>query len=309
MSQKNKIIVLLISLIAIVGIPTGVLWGLDQAYKNSFEQVEARAEKEKLEKEKNKEVELTKKIEEENKKFGFATLLKDGIPDEKYGSYQPKTFAVDWKTNFGDIKLNLNSTDAPKTVESFVRVMDRKSIENSGIHRIVIQPNFAVIQGGDFDKKNGQGGQSGFYLSEQKPNNIPDELWAIKPTINNDTGQTDGGKFINPELYAGFNTATGSVEYQKGLILMAKTSQPDSASSQFFVTLDKTILPAQYTVFGTVDKSSLGTLDKIKSEVKPVKVVAETEDPENQEATKIEEVTDGKPSKEIKIEKTEVKIV
>jgi Cyclophilin type peptidyl-prolyl cis-trans isomerase/CLD len=180
MSQKNKIIVLLISLIAIVGIPTGVLWGLDQAYKNSFEQVEARAEKEKLEKEKNKEVELTKKIEEENKKFGFATLLKDGIPDEKYGSYQPKTFAVDWKTNFGDIKLNLNSTDAPKTVESFVRVMDRKSIENSGIHRIVIQPNFAVIQGGDFDKKNGQGGQSGFYISEQKPNNIPDELWAIK---------------------------------------------------------------------------------------------------------------------------------
>jgi cyclophilin family peptidyl-prolyl cis-trans isomerase len=90
---------------------------------------------------------------------------------------------------------------------------------------------------------------------------------------------------------------------------MAKTSQPDSASSQFFVTLDKTILPAQYTVFGTVDKSSLGTLDKIKSEVKPVKVIAETEDPENQEATKIEEVTDGKPSKEIKIEKTEVKIV
>jgi cyclophilin family peptidyl-prolyl cis-trans isomerase len=309
MSQKNKIIVLLISLIAIVGIPAGVLWGLGQAHDNTFEQVEARLEKEKLEEDKAKEVELAKKIEEENKKYGFATSLKDGIPDDKYGNYQPKSFAVDWKTNFGDIKINLNSKDAPKTVESFVRVMDRKALDNSSIHRIVIQPNFAVIQGGDYDKKNGQGGQSGFYVSEQKPNNVPDELWAIKPTVNNETGQTDGGKFINPELYAGFNTATGSVEYQKGLILMAKTSQPDSASSQFFVTLDKTVLPAQYTVFGTVDQSTFGTLDKIKQEVKPVKVIADSEDQENQEATKIEETTDGKPSKEIKIQKTEVKIV
>ena len=53
---------------------------------------------------------------------------------------------------------------------------------------------------------------------------------------------------------------------------MANTGQPDSATSQFFITLRDTVLPAGYTAFAVVLPESFGVLDKIYDEVEPVKI-------------------------------------
>ena len=304
----SKILVLIITIASIIAIPVGVIKFFTVAHQESSDVKQAKEEADKLEKAKTTELEFSKKISDENTKLGFQTSLKNSKPDDKYGvNTNGKTnnkWQVNWSTNFGDLKINLDSKDAPKTIENFVRLNDRGVYNNTFIHRIVKTTNFGVIQGGDFDKQNGRGGQSAFYIDENNANNVPDELWTIAPTIDNGTGLTKGGVFRNPSLYNNFDEAQGRVEYAKGLILMAKIQAPDSASSQFFVTFDKTILPAQYTVFGSIDPTTLSVLDKIKAEVNPVKqsVNNTTGNPETAPALD----GDGVPDKLIKITQSTV---
>lgn len=210
----------------------------------------------------------------------------------KFDQNKSWDLAMDIK-NFGEIKLNLKSEYAPKTVENFVRLSYRDYFNNSIFHRMVEQPGFSVIQGGDGDKRNGQGGKSAFYISETEKQNIPDEIWITAPeftTVGETNTLVNKPEFRFPSLYGNFDTDSGSVTYKKGLILMAKTSEPNSASSQFFVTLTDTTLPAQYTIFGTVDSSSFAVLDKITKEVNPIAA--------SKEGTETIS-TDGKPSKEL----------
>ncbi|MDX1373389.1 MAG: peptidylprolyl isomerase, partial [Nitrososphaeraceae archaeon] len=56
------------------------------------------------------------------------------------------------------------------------------------------------------------------------------------------------------------------IPHKKGILSMARTSDPDSAGSQFFiVTRDSQFLDNQYTVFGRVIEG-LDIVDKIASE-------------------------------------------
>ncbi len=54
----------------------------------------------------------------------------------------------------------------------------------------------------------------------------------------------------------------GSETYPAGTVAMAKTMMPDSGGSQFFLVYDETPLPADYTVFGTMDAKGLAALRK-----------------------------------------------
>ena len=174
--------------------------------------------------------------------------------------------------DFGEIKINTKIDYAPKTVESFVRLAYRSYFNGTPIHRMVKQDNFKVIQGGDGQKQTGEGGQSAFYLNVSEPGQLPDELWTVTPvfTKEGDVNKlTNEPKFRDSSLYTDFNADNGTVTYKKGLILMAKTSQPNTATSQFFITLDKTVLPAEYTVFGVIDDSTMSVLDKILTDVTP----------------------------------------
>lgn len=219
---------------------------------------------------------------------------------------QNKEFQVGFKlNNYDEIKISLKTDWAPKTVENFIRLAYRNVYEGVAIHRIVKTDNFSVIQGGDTDNANGQGGKSAFYISSDNKQEIPDELWSVAPefgtTVDTQGKLLNDPKFRAPDLYSNFSKDTGQVEYRKGLILMAKTSQPNSATSQFFVTLDKTILPAQYTVFGVVDSSSFATLDKIRNEINPTADKAQTSSSASDQP-----VTDGKPDKNLYTEKVSI---
>jgi cyclophilin family peptidyl-prolyl cis-trans isomerase len=75
-----------------------------------------------------------------------------------------------------------------------------------------------------------------------------------------DPSGTGMGKSKKPDLKAEFN----DVQHQKGIVSMARASDPNSANSQFFIMLaDVPSLNGQYTVFGKV-LSGMEAVDKIR---------------------------------------------
>jgi len=128
-----------------------------------------------------------------------------------------KNKAVLITTNEGTFMIELFPEDAPNTVNNFLKLIESGYYDGTVFHRII--PNF-MIQTGD-------------------PNTIgPDSdrsLWG------------QGGPGYN--LKAEFNSRS----HLRGIVSMARATDPDSAGSQFFiVTSDSTFLDRQYTVFGEV---------------------------------------------------------
>ena len=235
---------------------------------------------------KNQKKELKSKIDAENKAIDF----------NENKSWNMKVEIE----NFGSLNIKLNGSDAPKTVENFVRLGYRGYFENTSFHRIVKEDNFAVIQGGDKEKGDGTGGKSSFYISDNNPGFVPDELWSVAPSF----GQNENGenvalnepKLRASDLYKNYDNKTGLVTYPKGAIAMAKTSSPNSASSQFFIMLKDTQLPAEYTIFAKISDDSFNVLDKIYSQISPVA---------SQNAGS---QGDGKPDKPLKITKVSLSL-
>lgn len=142
----------------------------------------------------------------------------------------PSRELVVLETTKGNITLELFPYAAPKHVESFLNLAKSGFYDGTIFHRII--QDF-VIQGGDPNTK----------LSEYER-----ERWG-----------TGGPNFT---LNAEFN----DIPHKKGILSMARTSDPDSAGSQFFiVTRDSQFLDNQYTVFGRVIEG-LDIVDKIASE-------------------------------------------
>jgi cyclophilin family peptidyl-prolyl cis-trans isomerase len=56
---------------------------------------------------------------------------------------------------------------------------------------------------------------------------------------------------------------TPDTTYPRGTIAMAKTSDPNTTGSQFFLCFVDTTLPPQYTVVGTIDEPGIGVLEKV----------------------------------------------
>ena len=119
------------------------------------------------------------------------------------------------KTNFGDIEFSLLPDIAPETVRNFLQLAKSGFYNETLFHRVI--PGF-MIQGGDPNTKE------------------PDKsTWG------------QGGPGYN--LKAEFNSRS----HLRGIVSMARATDPDSAGSQFFiVTSDSTFLDRQYTVFGEV---------------------------------------------------------
>ncbi|WP_414940405.1 peptidylprolyl isomerase [Amycolatopsis sp. cmx-11-51] len=53
------------------------------------------------------------------------------------------------------------------------------------------------------------------------------------------------------------------IKYGRGLLAMAKTQQPNSGGSQFFMVYGEAELPAEYSVFGSISDEGLKVLDKV----------------------------------------------
>ena len=129
------------------------------------------------------------------------------------------------KTDFGSIKFTLLPDIAPETVRNFSKLAGSGFYNGTLFHRVI--PGF-MIQGGDPNTK-----------SSDK------SMWG------------QGGPGYN--LKAEFNSRS----HLRGIVSMARATDPDSAGSQFFiVTSDSTFLDKQYTVFGEVTEG-MEVADKI----------------------------------------------
>ena len=125
---------------------------------------------------------------------------------------------------YGTIEVTLNANAAPITVANFCHLAEDGFYDGLTFHRVV--PGF-MIQGGD-PAGDGTGGSD----------------------------QTIAGEFAD-------NGVANSIPHVRGTISMARASDPDSASSQFFIMQETTpSLDGQYAAFGTVT-SGMEVVDKI----------------------------------------------
>lgn len=126
--------------------------------------------------------------------------------------------------NYGTIALELDADVAPITVENFANLVNEGFYNGLTFHRII---SGFMIQGGD-PLGNGTGGSS----------------------------KTIKGEFAS-------NGVKNSISHVRGTISMARSSMPNSASSQFFIVhKDSTFLDGQYAAFGTVT-NGMDVVDKI----------------------------------------------
>jgi peptidyl-prolyl cis-trans isomerase B (cyclophilin B) len=120
------------------------------------------------------------------------------------------------KTTEGDLTIEFWSDVAPKTVENFKTLAKKGFYDGTAFHRII---KGFMIQGGDPLTKDAS----------------KENLWG-----------TGGPGY---QIQAEFNEKS----HQRGVLSMARSSNPHSAGSQFFICDgDASFLDRQYTAFGKV---------------------------------------------------------
>ena len=133
--------------------------------------------------------------------------------------------SVTIETNYGKILFKLLPDLAPETVRNFEKLAKSGFYNGTLFHRVI--PGF-MIQGGDPNTKNSD-----------------KSSWG-----------TGGPGYM---VKAEFNSRS----HLRGVISMARSTDPNSAGSQFFiVTADSTFLNGQYTAFGEVTEG-MDVADKI----------------------------------------------
>ncbi|MEA5496634.1 peptidylprolyl isomerase [Limnoraphis robusta Tam1] len=147
------------------------------------------------------------------------------------------------------IVIQVDGDNAPMTAGNFVDLVERDFYDGISFHRVVRQPDPFVVQAGDPNSKDpnfppGQLGSGGFIdPATGQERTIPLEIkpqGATEPIYSQTFEQA--GITVPPLLQ---NT--------QGTIAMARTNDPDSASSQFFINLsDSDFLDGNYAVFGEV---------------------------------------------------------
>ncbi|MGL5080226.1 MAG: peptidylprolyl isomerase [Microcoleaceae cyanobacterium] len=161
--------------------------------------------------------------------------------------------------NGSPITLQLDGNNAPITAGNFVDLVERDFYDGISFHRVVLEPDPFVAQAGDPNSKDpnfpvDQLGGAGFIdPATGQERTIPLEILpqgATEPVI----GETlaDAGITVPPVL-----------QNVRGTIAMARTDDPNSASSQFFLNLtDSSFLDGRFAVFGQVT-AGLNVVDAI----------------------------------------------
>jgi len=129
------------------------------------------------------------------------------------------------ETKFGNIELAFFPEKAPNHVDNFLTLARKGFYDGTTFHRVI--PGF-MIQGGD-------------------------------PKSKDDNPRNDGTGGPGYSLKAEFN----DTPHRRGILSMARSRNPDSAGSQFFICVaDAPHLNGQYTVFGKVTKG-MDVVDRI----------------------------------------------
>ncbi|HSB06733.1 MAG TPA: peptidylprolyl isomerase [Thermodesulfobacteriota bacterium] len=137
------------------------------------------------------------------------------------------------ETKFGNMGVRFFPDVAPNHVNNFAELAKKGFYDGTIFHRII--PNF-MIQGGDPNSKD----------PDRSKHGTGGPGYTVKAEFNNKP-------------------------HKRGTLSMARSAQPDSAGSQFFICVaDASYLNQKYTVFGEVI-SGMEVADKIVSQAKDAK--------------------------------------
>lgn len=127
--------------------------------------------------------------------------------------------------DYGTIVIELNPNEAPLTCENFVNLVNQGFYDGLTFHRVM--PGF-VLQGGDPE------------------------------------GTSFGGSSLQIKGEFSENGVENHIVHTRGVISMARSTSPNSASSQFFICLDdcRSSLDGKYAAFGQVTEG-MDVVDKI----------------------------------------------
>ncbi len=131
------------------------------------------------------------------------------------------------ETTMGSIKIRFFPAKAPGHVENFKKLAKAGFYDGTTFHRVI--PGF-MIQGGDPNSKD----------SDRANDGMGGPGYTIKAEFND-------------------------TRHKRGIVSMARSQDPDSAGSQFFICVaDADFLDGQYTAFGQVTEG-MDVVDKIVS--------------------------------------------
>ena len=129
------------------------------------------------------------------------------------------------ETSLGNIEFEFLEDKAPGHVKNFKELANDEFYNRTIFHRVI--PGF-MVQGGD-------------------------------PNTKSEDRSTHGTGGPGHTIKAEFNDES----HERGIVSMARSQDPDSAGSQFFVVMkDSDFLDGQYTAFGRVT-SGMDVADKI----------------------------------------------
>ncbi|GAB3755413.1 peptidylprolyl isomerase [Microlunatus parietis] len=174
---------------------------------------------------------------------GFAPLADQtystwvGLPPDPRHTPDRGTIRVTLRTEHGDVRLELDRSLAPCTVQSFLFLLHQKYFDQTSCHRLTAYHTppaaLSVLQCGD---PLGTGwGDPGYSFADELDSARALEPWPGAPDRRN---------------------------YPRGTLAMANAG-PDTNGSQFFLVYRDSRLRPDYTVFGRVTGQGLEVLDKI----------------------------------------------
>jgi len=158
------------------------------------------------------------------------------------------------------ITLDIDGANAPITAGNFVDLVDKKVYDGLVFHRVIRQPQPFVVQGGD-----PQGHDPNVPIERLGTGGYVDPATRRERSIPLEIKANDG-KMIYGKTFdmANISSEKPKLRHTRGVLSMARSEDPDSASSQFYVTLtDLSSLDGKYAVFGTVTQG-MDVVDKIQ---------------------------------------------
>jgi peptidyl-prolyl cis-trans isomerase B (cyclophilin B) len=162
---------------------------------------------------------------------GGAKAVDVGTPPPTAANVGKDTLTL--TTSLGVITATVDKSKTPCTASAFEYLASKKFWDGSKCHRMTTE-GIKVLQCGDPTAKgkgwretDGSGGPTFRYAEENLPTNT--------------------GASTAPD-----GSQTGPPAYPVGSIAMAKTQEPSTTGSQFFIVYGETPLPPQYTLLGTI---------------------------------------------------------
>jgi peptidyl-prolyl cis-trans isomerase B (cyclophilin B) len=158
------------------------------------------------------------------------------------------------------ITIAVDGTDAPVTAGNFVDLVNRGIYNGLAFHRVVLEPQPFVVQGGD-----PQGKDTSFPIERLGTGSFLDPNTSLPRYIPLEIKPEGQEQPIYSKTFEMAGVQTSPVlKHTRGAVAMARSGDPDSASAQFYFALsDLDFLNGSYAVFGNVT-SGMETVVQIR---------------------------------------------